>query len=116
KDKLSSLDEDTWNINKIQFDNSSYPFQNVEAGGVQLATSHAYRLPEAVRRVGVSPEVFVDRERMGVAIPELGPIDPGIVAPYGLSYTDASSVDLWWSQNAFATWPVVPLTLQTMEA
>jgi hypothetical protein len=115
KDKMSSLDEDTWDITKLVFDNTVFPYSG-GAGGVLLARNHRYRLPEAIRRIGISPETFVDRERMGIATRETGPVDPAVQAPYGLSYSDPAFVDLWWGMNAFAAWPVVPLTLQVMQA
>jgi hypothetical protein len=115
KDKMSSLDEDTWDITKLAFDNTTYPFSG-GAGGVLLARNHRYRLPEAIRRIAVSPDTFVDRERMGIATRETGPVDASVQAPYGLSYTDPAFVDLWWGMNAFAAWPVMPLTLQVMQA
>jgi hypothetical protein len=114
KDKMSSLDEDTWDITKLVFANTSYPYR-CGAGGVLLARSRGYRLPEAIRRIGVTPETFVDRERMGVATREQGPIDAAVKAPHGLSYTDPAFIDLWWGMNAFAAWPVVPATLQAMQ-
>lgn len=118
KNKMTSLDEDTWNITKLLFDRTVYAYQRADSdpGGVLLARNHSYQLPEAIRQVGVSDQTFVDSERMGIAINELGPIDPTIQAPYGLSYTDPAFVDTWWSMNAFVTWPTIPLTLQTMDA
>src|SRR6185437_7029439 len=113
KDKMTSLDEDTWNLTKLLFDNTKYPYQGADPGGVLLATNRAYLPPEAVRRIGRSPLTFVDRERMGVAVPEMGPVTANPQAPYGLSYTDPAYVDLWWGMNAFTAWPVVPLTMQT---
>jgi hypothetical protein len=115
KDKMSSLDEDTWDIAKLLFDNTSYPYSG-GAGGVLLARNHDYRLPAAIRQVAVSPETFVDRERMGISTREGGRVDPTIKAPYGLSYSDPALVDLWWGMNAFAAWPVVPITLQVMQS
>ncbi len=106
--------DDTWNITKLLFQNTSYDFKGADPGGVLLARSEAYELPEAIRRVGVSRRPFVDKERMGIAINETGPVDPAAPAPYGLSYSDPKYLDLWWGMNAFATWPVVPLTIQAM--
>jgi hypothetical protein len=117
KNKLTSLDEDTWNLTKLVFDNTAYDYQRADndPGGVLMARSERYQLPEAIRRVGISNDTFVDRERMGIATNELGPPDPQIQAPYGLSYSDPALVDLWWGMNAFITWPTVPITLQAMD-
>ena len=114
KNVTSLFGDDTWNITKLLFQNTSYDFKGADPGGVLLARSDAYELPEAIRRVGVSRQPFVDKERMGVLIDETGPVNPAASAPYGLSYSDPKYLDLWWGMNAFATWPVVPLTLQAM--
>lgn len=114
KNVASLFGDDTWNITKLLFQNTSYDFKGADAGGVLLARSEDYQLPEAIRRIGVSRRPFVDKERMGIAINETGPVNPAAPAPYGLSYSDPKYLDLWWGMNAFATWPVVPLTIQTM--
>jgi hypothetical protein len=115
KNVTSLFGDDTWNITKLLFQNTSYDFKGADPGGVLLARNHNYRLPEAIRRAGVSREPFVDKERMGIAINETGPVNPSAPAPYGLSYSDPKYLDLWWGMNAFATWPVVPLTLSALE-
>lgn len=116
KDKMSSLDEDTWNITKLLFDNTEYSYQYADAGGVLLAKNKGYDLPQAIYQIARSQAVSVDRERLGVEVPETGPVEPAAQAPYGLSFTDAEQVDLWWGMNAFVAWPLVPVTLQTLEA
>jgi hypothetical protein len=115
KNVTSLFGDDTWNITKLLFQNTTYDFKGADPGGVLLARNHAYELPEAIRRVGLSREPFVDEERMGIAIDETGPVNPALPAPYGLSYSDPQYLDLWWGMNAFATWPVVPLTIQAMQ-
>jgi hypothetical protein len=110
KDKLFSLDEDTWDLTRFLFE---APYTYVGMDALELAASTKYELPEIVRRIGADPGPFVDRERIGVPIDEAGPVVENPVAPYGLDY--AKDVDLWWGMAAQTAWPVVPLTLQTLE-
>lgn len=116
KDKMTSLDEDTWGATKLLFDTTEHPYQSTShADAVLLARARHYRVPEAILRVARSSRVFVDRERMGIDIQEDGPYDPAPVAPYEFSYTDPEDLSVWWSMGAITTWPIVPLTVQAME-
>jgi hypothetical protein len=66
-------------------------------------------------RIAQTEESFADRERMGIALDELGPVVSNPVAPYELSFSDPDDLPVWWGMGALTTWQVVPLTLQTME-
>jgi hypothetical protein len=117
KDKMTSLDEDTWGATKLVFDNTDYPYQSrSHADAVLLSRARRYRIPEAIRRIGRTSMPFVDRERMGIAIDELAPYEPDPVAPYGFSFTDPEDLLVWWSMGALTVWQVVPITVQTLEA
>jgi len=116
KDKMSSLDDDTWGGVKLLFDTATYPYQSFgHPDAVLLARSRRYRMPEAILRVARTAEPFTDRERMGIAIDEDGPLEDAPVAPYGFSFDDPRDLTVWWGIGALTTWPVVPLTLRTME-
>lgn len=116
KDKMSSLDDDTWNGVKLLFDRSEYPFRSMAAeDAILLLRARRYRLPEAIRRIARSPETFTDRERIGIPIDEQGPWVENPVAPYGFSFTDPADLPIWWGIGALTAWPVVPLTLATLE-
>ncbi|MCK6555863.1 hypothetical protein L6Q96_15000 [Candidatus Binatia bacterium] len=116
KDKMTSLTEDTWGATKMLFDTTEYPYQSIShADAVLLARARRYRVPEAILRVARSPQSFVDRERMSIDIQEDGPYDRTPRAPYEFSFTDPEDLSVWWSIGAITTWPVVPLTVQTME-
>src|SRR5262245_15612877 len=117
KDKMTSLDDDTWNGVKLLFDRSEYPYQSVSAEDALLLTrSRRYRLPEVIYRIARSHVPYTDRERMGIAIDEHGPYEPNPVAPYGFSFTDPADLPVWWGIGALTAWPVVPLTVSTFEA
>ena len=113
KDKLKSTDEDTWRLTKMLFASSSYDWDRGDSGGSGLSASTKYALPEVVRRVAADPEPAVLRDRTGLPMPEAGPIDSEVVAPYGFSYTDPNDLGIWWGMGALTAWPVVPLTIDT---
>ena len=122
KDKMSSLDDDTWGIVKLLFDTaeSQYDYNSVndpnskDDAAVLFARARRYRLPEVIYRVARAPESFADHERMGIAINELAPYAPNPTAPYEFSYTDPDELPLWWSMGALSAWQVIPLTIQTL--
>jgi hypothetical protein len=58
---------------------------------------------------------MVDRERIGLPIDEVGPVEADALAPKGFSYADPSDLTIWWGMGALTAWPVVPLTLETMD-
>ena len=116
KDKMSSLDDDTWGGVKLLFDTAEFPYQSsAHPDAVLLARARRYRMPEAILRVARSTIPFTDRERMGIAIDEDGPVEASPVAPAGLSFDDPADLTVWWGIGALTTWPVVPLTLASME-
>jgi hypothetical protein len=116
KDKSTALDQDVFGLSKLLFDDTTEPYQSgSDAGATLLARAHRYRLPEVIRRVAISDRRGVDRERMGVKLDPLVPIDARPRAPYGYSFDDPDNVAFWWDRGAFAAWQVVGLTLQTTE-
>lgn len=116
KDKNSGLTEDTFGIAKLLFDDTEYPWQShSDAGALYLATSERYRLPEAIRQVGISEEVSVDKERHGVPLDPHAPVEADPEPPYGIAFDDPENLAFWWSMGALSVWQVVPLTLETTE-
>jgi hypothetical protein len=115
KDKMSSLDDDTWDLVKLLFDTTDYPFgSRSDEGATLFARTQRYQLPEVILRTARYAAPFADRERMGIAINELGPYEENPRAPYGFSFTDPAALPIWWGMGALTTWPVVPLTVQTL--
>jgi hypothetical protein len=116
KDKMGSLDDDTWNGVKLLFDESNYDYTSHGApDAALLARAQHYRMPQVILNVAKSKEPFVDRERMSLPMPELGPVVADAQAPYGFSYTDPDDLVVWWGMGAMTAWPVVPLTIATLE-
>jgi len=117
KDKMTSLDDDTWGGVKLLFDSTTYPYQSGSApDATLLARARRYRPPEAVLRVARAAGPFVDQERIGIDLDETAPIVPSPDAPYEFSFSDPADLTVWWSMGALTAWQVVPLTLQTFDA
>ncbi len=116
KDKMTSLDDNTWGAVKLVFDTTDYPYQShSHPDATLLARAQRYRPPEAVLRVARAAGPFVDEERLGIDLDEEAPITPSPIAPYGFSFSDPADLPVWWSMGALTAWQVVPLTLQTLE-
>lgn len=114
KDKMTALDEDTWNLAVLLFDDAAS--SGFQSRGDQMATllarAERYRMPEVIRRIAASDEVAVSRERMGIPLDPTAPVEPDPTAPYGFSYDD---VDLWWAMGGMLAWQVVPASIETIE-
>lgn len=115
KDKMTGTDDDTWGAVKLLFDQSDRPYTSIsDSGAALLARARRYRVPEAIWRLGRSDATFVDRERMSIPLDEDGPWEADPVAPFGYSYTDPRDLVVWWGMQALTAWPVVPLSVQTI--
>jgi hypothetical protein len=115
KDKMTGRDDDTWNAVKLLFDRSEGDYTSTgDTAATFLARAARYRLPEAIWRAGRSDETVVDRERMSLPLDEDGPYEPNPVAPGGYSFTDPNDLPIWWGMQALTAWPVVPLTVGTI--
>jgi hypothetical protein len=114
KDKMSSLDENTWCTAKLVFDDTELGWTSrSDNGATFLSAARRYRCPEALVRIARSDEVGVVKERHGF------PLDPkeaiGLTPPraaFGYSYDDPADLPFWWSQGALTSWQVVPMTLR----
>lgn len=115
KDKMSSLDDDTWDLVKLLFDSTAYDYRSrSDEGATLFARTQRYEMPEAILRIAHHTQPFVDRERMGIPIDEFGPYEADPDAPYEFSFSDPADLVVWWGMGALTTWPVVPLTVATM--
>jgi hypothetical protein len=115
KDKMSGRDDDTWNLVKLLFDQHDQPYTSSgDSGAAFFARASRYRVPEAIWRIARRTDAFVDRERMSLPLDEDGPWEPAPVAPFGYSFTDPRDLVIWWGMAALTAWPVVPLTIETI--
>ncbi len=117
KDKSRATDQGTFELMKLAFDSTDVAYQSrADASAVFLAASERYRMPEVIRRVATTTETIVDREHMNVPFDLDRPYeeDPTSPAP-GVSLDDVDDVDFWWDRGGLTAWPVVPLTLRTID-
>lgn len=115
KDKSVALDQDTFGMSKLLFDDSDLAYPSAgDAGAVLFARAEKYRLPEVIRRIATSDAVTIDRERMGIALDPTAAIDLAAPAPYGYDFDDPENVAFWWERGAQTTWQGVALTLTTL--
>ncbi|MGH7789607.1 MAG: hypothetical protein ACRERC_22235 [Candidatus Binatia bacterium] len=115
KDKMRGQDDDTWGAVKLLFDQTTRPYTSIsDTAATLLSRAARYRVPEAIWRIGRSRERFVDRERMSLPLDERGPVTADPVAPYGYSFTDPEQLTIWWGMQALTAWPVIPITVQTI--
>ncbi|MEO8602992.1 MAG: hypothetical protein ABI629_10475 [bacterium] len=115
KDKMRGRDDDTWSAVKLLFDRSEGDYNSIgDTAATFFARAARYRLPEAIRRVAVSTGSITDRERMSLPLNETGPVEANPVAPGGYSFTDPDDLTIWWGMQALTAWPVIPLTVETI--
>jgi len=119
KDKTKSVHQDTFGLAKLLFDDSTEGWDNYgEPGATLLARAKRYRMPEAIRRIAVSREPSVDRQRMSLLFDELAPFDwtePLPAGPLGYSFDDPANLPLWWGMGGYTAWQILPLTIDTLE-
>jgi hypothetical protein len=112
KDKMSSFDEDTFGTAKMLFDDTDRPYPSASDGGATyFSAALRYRMPEVIRRIAVSDEVHLVKERHGVVLDPHEPISLNPIAPYGYDYDDVDNLTFWWSHGALTTWHNVPVTM-----
>jgi len=109
KDKNTALDENTFNLAKLLFDQTEYDYTSRgDSTAVMMARARRYQLPEVILDVASRDVPFVDRERMGIYFDEFAPPDSDYPAPYGYSFEAEEDVVVWWSMGALTTWQVLP--------
>lgn len=107
KDKMTSLDEDTWGVAKFVFDDTTQPYQSTSDTGVTYFCSAArYRPPQLVVEVATDDETSIVRERHGVYFDGSTPVTDDPVAPYGKKFDDPANLPFWWSLGALGMWPL----------
>ncbi len=114
-DQTDGRREATWGAVKFVFDQTEHGYEFIHPDAILLAIAERYRIPEVIRRIGRSREAFVSRESIGIPLVEdsTGEQTP---APAGLSYTAAADLPVWWGMGAFVTAPIVPLSIETLNA
>ena len=113
KDKMSSLDEDTFNVAKFVFDDTTAAYQSTSDTGVTyFCSGDRYRPPQLVIDIATDPEPSVVRERHGVFFDGSSPLEDNPVAPYGKDFDDRANLPFWWSLGALGMWPLAEVSVE----
>jgi hypothetical protein len=112
KDKMSSLDEDTFGTTKFLFDDTSAPYpSNTDGGATYFCAAKRYRPPQVMVNIATSDLTSVVRERHGVYFDGSTPITPYAWAPYGRDFTKPENLPFWWSLGAVGMWPLAAVSV-----
>ena len=105
KDKMSSLDEDTFGTAKFLFDDTTADYQTRTDGGATfLAVGTRYRPPQLLIDIARDDRESVVRERHGVFLDTDAPLEDAPVAPYGKDFADPANLPFWWSLGGLGLW------------
>ena len=107
KDKMSSLDEATWDTAKLVFDDTEAGYQEgADAGATYLCAATRYRPPQLLVDMATAAGPSVVRERHGVFFDYEQPLTENPEAPYGKDFADRENLPFWWSLGAVGMWPM----------
>jgi hypothetical protein len=105
KDKMSSLDEDTFGTAKFLFDDTTADYQTPTDGGATfLAVGTRYRPPQLLIDIARDDRESVVRERHGEFLDTEEPLVDAPVAPYGKDFADPANLPFWWSLGGLGLW------------
>ncbi len=115
KDKSTAVDQDTFALSKLLFDDTAEPYRpGADAGATLLARAQNYRMPDVIGRIAKGTEPLIDQEHMNVPLDALAPVTPDPPAPYGIAFDDPENIPFWWERGAQTAWQVVPTTIATL--
>ncbi len=112
KDKMTALDEDTWDVSKLVLDDTDLPYQST-LGAVFLAAATRYRPPavlgDIVADSGVAPTKgdaggVVEMARHSLKLDPLAAVSADPPGPQGLAFDDPANLMLWWGMGALTPW------------
>ena len=116
KDKMTSLDEDTFGTSKFLFADTAYPYQTrTDSGASYFCGAQRYRPPLALIDMAVAPAPGVVRERHGIFVDGTAPVTDNPEAPFGYDFADPENLTFWWSQGALGLWQVADIGLAEAE-
>lgn len=117
KDKMSALDEDTFDVAKFLFDDTGEDYTGPSDNGATfMCASRRWRPPQVLLDIAVDDSEHVVRERHGIDVDPLAPLTPeDPEAPFGYGFDDPDSVGVWWSMGGFGLWQFVRTSMATAD-
>ena len=117
KDKMSSLDEDTFGTTKFVFNDTDAQYPSATDGGATyFCAAKRYRPPQVLLDIATSDATSVVRERHGVYFDGGKPVTSYAWAPYGKDFTKPENLPFWWSLGAVGMWPLAKLNVDAANA
>ena len=122
KDKMTALDEDTWDVSKLVLDDTDLPYQS-QLGAVFLASTTKYRpsavLGSIVADDGPAPSKgneggVVEMARHSLKLDPLADVVANPAGPQGLAFDDPDNLMTWWGMGALTPWQTVVETTSEM--
>ncbi len=112
KDKMSSLDEDTFGTAKFVFDDTDaqYP-SKTDGGATYFCAATRYRPPQLLVDIATSKRTSVVRERHGVFFDGATPVTSNPKAPFGKDFSKRENLPFWWSLGAIGMWPLADVSV-----
>jgi hypothetical protein len=116
KDKMSSLDENTFDTAKFLFDDTDAGYQSgADAGATYFCAARRYRPPQVVVDIATASGPSVVRERHGVFFDDTQPLTENPEAPHGKDFRDQANLPFWWSLGAVGMWPLAHVGVETAD-
>ncbi len=112
KDKMSSLDEDTFGTTKFVFDDTraEYP-SKTDGGATYFCAATRYRPPQVLVDIATASRTGVTRERHGVYFDGSSPVTDHPKAPYNRDFESRANLPFWWSLGAIGMWPLAKVSI-----
>lgn len=114
KDKMTSLDEDTFGTTKFLFDDTDAAYPSLtDSGATYFSAAKRYRPPKVLWDIARSDATSIVRERHGVYFDGSAPLQRYVWAPYGRDFTKQENLPFWWSLGAVGMWPMAQVGVAT---
>lgn len=115
KDKSTATDQNTFDITKMLFEDTTEPYNEGAGAAVLFARAKKWTLPPILNAIAKDPNELVDTEHMNVPLDPLAPVTPDPEPPYGIAFDDPETVPFWWERGAQPVWQTVEQTIKTLD-
>ncbi|HVJ98062.1 MAG TPA: hypothetical protein VNC41_14630, partial [Acidimicrobiia bacterium] len=115
KDKSTATDQNTFDITKMLFDDTTEPYNEGAGAAVLFARAKKWSLPPILNAIAKDSNELIDTEHMNVPLDPLAPVTPNPPPPYGIAFDDPEAVPFWWERGAQPVWQTVEQTIKTLD-